>query len=41
MFCLYIPEACVCNANRGQQRAVDALELELQAVVSQYVGARN
>lgn len=41
MFCLHIPEAYVCNANRGQKRAVDVLELVLQAVGSQYVGAGN
>ena len=33
-----VPQAC--NALRGQKRASDTLELELQMVVSRHVGAR-
>lgn len=33
--------ACVPAVHRGQERVLDPLELELQMVVSQYVGAEN
>lgn len=32
---------CVCNAQGGQKRAVDPLELEFQIVASYCVGAGN
>ena len=37
--CIYM---CICLVtHRGQKRALEPLELELQMVVSCYVGARN
>ena len=33
----YVP--CACRAGRGQKRALDCLELELQTIVSHHVGA--
>ena len=32
---------CVFGTSAGQRKTLDSLELELQVVVSQYVGARN
>lgn len=39
--CLYVSILYVCSAGGGQQRATGCLELELQEVVSSYVGAGN
>lgn len=37
--CVYLPHGN--SAQSGQKRVSDTLELELQTIVSQYVGARN
>ena len=37
--CLY--STCVSSAYRGLKRVLDALELELQTVMSHYVGVRT
>lgn len=38
-FCLYVFYApCLCNARSVQRRALDSLELELQAVVNHLFG---
>jgi hypothetical protein len=39
--CLHVCAACVCSTYRGQKRALDPLELELQMVVSHHVCAGN
>lgn len=39
--CLYLSILDMCSAGGGQWRATDHLELELQEVVSPYVGAGN
>ena len=39
MFCLIY--GCVPGAHRGQKRASDTLELELQMVESHHVGVKN
>lgn len=42
VFCLHVCWALhACSACENQKRAVDPLELELQTVVSLYVGART
>lgn len=43
MFCLHtcLNTICVSGALRGQKRALDLLQLELQTFMSHYVGARN
>ena len=41
VFCLhvYLCNICVPSTHKGQQKAPDPLELELQTIVSLYVGA--
>lgn len=43
VFCLYVClcTICVSSALRGQKRALDPLELELEVVGSCHMGARN
>lgn len=38
---LYISVPCACNSYSSQERASDPLELELQMLVSCYMGAGN
>lgn len=41
VFCLhvYLCNICVPGTHKGQQKASDLLELELQTIMSHYVGA--
>ena len=39
--CIYVCVSCVYSALRGQQRALDILELELTKVMGHSVGAAN
>lgn len=38
--CMYMLHMCVCGVHRGQERVLDALELELQTATD-HVDARN
>lgn len=38
--CVYVCSICVCGVHRGQERMLDALELELQIAVD-HVDAGN
>ena len=39
--CMHVYVPHVCSAHRGQKRALDPLELELQEVVSYHVGTET
>lgn len=43
MFCLYVCKCTTCKSGtcKGQKRASDPVELELQTVSSHHVGAGN